>query len=164
MGHPHNKVRRWEFKIDFDVVAKRAVEPLRRFFKGDDEEGLPFTDTPSAIVAAVMEKAAKDAEYLQAIKSGHDTSVRVARIASLFDVAVFEEALAQSAESDENSPNAKLIQTRVKEIESGDRSSLLLVQKARSATDGNPTSEDSFANYRIRLLDTATEPVDDDLS
>ncbi len=148
----YNKVRGYSFKIDYDVVAARALEPLRKFFKGNDEEGLPFGDTPSSVVASVMAKAAKDAMYLKEVKSNSgDMSAGITRIGAMFDIVVLEAAASiLLPDAAEQVP----IRLRIKELESGRTDMQQLVNAARRKPDLLPTS--SFSDYREQLLASIT--------
>ncbi len=79
----YDKVRRYDFKISHDVIATRAIRPIRKFFGPERDDGIVFHDVPATIVATVCGEAAKDKEYLTGIKTSPDSASNISRLASL---------------------------------------------------------------------------------
>lgn len=155
----YKKVRGFKFRIEHDVIAERALEPLEKFFKGDGEEGLTFSDTPATVIASVIAQAAKDQLYLEAIKNDSESSVRTARIAALFDASILEEAY--------RTGGAKKVQLLAyqhyqKALISSARSSAFVLQAALASHEKIGDRFDSFAAYREHVLKDVTDSGDKD--
>jgi len=150
----YKKVRRYRFTLDHDVVAERALEPLERFFRGDGEEGLEFSDTPSDMVAATIATASKDELYLQGVKDGVSASRLTERIAALFESELLAAHLASPAEG----VDVEAVKLTLGALRTGNMTTML--QSRRAARGGGAIR--SFAEYRKALLEFSARqgPVD----
>ncbi|MBI4680643.1 MAG: HD domain-containing protein [Nitrospirae bacterium] len=142
----YNKVRRHEFKLSYDVIARKAIEPLRAFFDRNDREGIPFNDTPQDIVSKLMARSGRDSVYLKYVKSGEYPS---SRISSLFDIIILETEIKKLPKS---SPKAKAVRKYISAIEAGNVTSRL---KAARENIGS-MFELNFDKYVADLVDVAT--------
>jgi len=133
----YSKVRSHIFLIDEDVAVGRALEPLHRFFHSSEEGGLPFNDTPTPIVAAILEKASNDLGFLENIKSGTDS---LPRITSLFDIAICEKAKKAAKNKKERAALSKYIQ-------------ILESRKKRPQLAARGGSYESFKDYEKNLIE-----------
>jgi hypothetical protein len=148
----YKKVRRYKFRLEHNVVAAQALEPLEAFFKGDGVEGLSFSDTPSSIVAEVVAKAAKDDDYLKSIKVEAPASERILRITALFDSILLEQAIGPSK------GKAKLLNPYQQQMESlvaGKVDPMLHRLAAAGKGASSPPVPRSFEEYRKQVLQDA---------
>jgi uncharacterized protein len=144
----YDKVRGYKFKIDYDVIASRAVEPLRVFFWSKDNEGLPFRGVPSDIIEGVMSRAAKDDLYLRGIKSGTGLDAQNTRIASIFDLVILDTKI---NEFNKDTPEYIALRERIDMLAAGTVDSILLLDAARSI-EPDSMFKDGYEDYTEQLL------------
>lgn len=149
----YKKVRRYRFRLEHDVIAESALEPLERFFKGDGEDGLRFADTPSTIVASVIAAAAKDKAYLRGIKDGDTSSHLTVRIGALFQAEVLDNVRhVEGSDGDDG----VAIGYCIDELRGGTMSPWLQnVRRAARTVEGQSVEPRSFQEYRSGLIEFA---------
>jgi HD superfamily phosphohydrolase len=145
----YKKVRKYKFRLDYDVAAERALAPLERFFTEDGEEGACYPDTPSAIMANVIAKAAKDEQYLRGIKTEEPIPKTVLRIHSLFEAAVLEIAAEQGGE---DAMATECYQRMAKALLMGSMEPMCKLKAARVAHTDKDDPIKTYVEYRDRLL------------
>lgn len=82
----YGKVRTYEFDSDEETVIK-LMEPIQEFLYNPENGGLPFTDTPTPIIASFIKKAMQG--YDKIISDG-DPFSRRRTLTSLFSLATLE--------------------------------------------------------------------------
>jgi hypothetical protein len=97
--------------------------------------------------------ASKDEKYLAGINTGEQTSRRIARIASLFDVAILQKAIDNLP--GDSSPKDSY-QRRIEALKAETVSPVLqLLRAARIPHGGANAVHKSYAEYRNTLLEDA---------
>jgi HD superfamily phosphohydrolase len=134
----YDKVRHYDFKVDHNVIARRAMQPLRNFLGKGEPDSLPFDGIPAWMPAALIRRAEKDSGYLESIKRETDP---YPRLSSLLDIVVLEERIA-----DLSGIKKAAVLKHIKRLESGEATSRLASNRGVSR---------SFEQYREDLLRVA---------
>jgi hypothetical protein len=117
----YNKVRQYEFRISHDVIAHKAIEPLRAFIDVSDKKNALFSDIPANIISLLFGIASKDSMYLLCIKSGADP---LQRISAIFDIAILETNIVKFTGAPKNR-----IQKYISRLRKGEITSRLMVKR-----------------------------------
>jgi len=135
------KVRKHDFRLDPSVITARSLKPVEEFLFSEKGGGLPFDYTPTRITSALISKLSQDEQYRKNIESGSDSS---SRIASLFDMVIYEE---EAKKLNKNDALQKTIKDRIEELKSGKLSSRLFVERTA-------VKNISYSDYVKKLLES----------
>ena len=146
----YTKVRHYDFKIGYDVVAKRAMEPIESFFKGGDKYGLLFNDTPIDILTKVISLAKNDRIYLNIVKTVDlETEHITNRLSSLFDISILDNEIFIT----EDQSKKNILNTTINNLFTNKQSSFYINMKNRN----NLLYYKSYIEYKKALVDSIKE-------
>ena len=119
----YRKVRTHDFSLADGVTVTRAFAAIETFLNG-----LPITDLPSNISAALMGEAAKDNAFLATVSSGGDPAER---LTALLHIAVLQ-AFTGPAGTRLKKPDAMIVKSYVASIRMGNKPAQLAAREGRN--------------------------------